>query len=920
MVGQRVGLVTVPFTHFNIPTVSLQDALNEIVVDPTNVDDTSTINAALAAIAAGGGGTVRLKPSRYFVNGDIVVPPNCRLVGNEFGIKRTVGGLNDYSQLPYAIYMDPVATVRTGDGTNNGGTDVSGIYIVNKLFLTPPQTTRDLVNQVKAFSGVGITTAGNDSHVHDISILGFGTGIIGAGRQCFERIWGDCTNGIQITGAGDFIRIKSIEITYYTTIGFVGSDSFTVSITGVANNGAGLYRLTVDSNTFFQTGDVLNIYGPNTFNIANLNVLNNRWTITVIDNTHVDLLGSSFGGVTTTADTTSGHNYFVATSINNIAPGQGIAGTGIPVGATVTNVSRYTKTVWISAACTHTLVANSLTFTDPVYANNFFMTLTASARFGGTGLSIAADGGDISDCVMQAFDVGYYLGNSSHHIGLMNCQVDNLATYQDPNTVGLWLDGSAHSNLIVGNFQSVNTPLLYTANVLNLAHMAGPVSLLSHTGVYATCAEIIGTSGLILCNCLCQGRNFTVHDSAVTPPGFFMMANVMAIGAVLWYENLTTGLAAIRGSNVRFGSGSPTPDNAVGVFESITINTIELDALKITGKAVVDNNQGCQILFTNTSASPGSVGQKRIGVATDGSFRVTQGNPAIDIFKLPDKNLTMYQGDNRATRDRGIIGGLIQGTAKFLTAGDAQTRSGQTLIGTTSSVTTITLTTDGLAVTGANAVHVPQNTSYTLRILLIASNVTNPGSYYSWTLPDGVLTRENLVTTTAFAGGTPVIHAIGTTAGTVVAATADTTLGNLKVAYTSPNTDIWRVVARVDTVEVQVLAAVTSVVLSGTGIVGGAGAVVTGTVVTVTLNFNVAVTVVGGPPTMALTSGGTATYNSGSGTTALAFTYTVGATDFTTALRATSFSANGATIQDGGGSAADVNNFALTPTGVVTVN
>ena len=58
-----------------------------------------------------------------------------------------------------------------------------------------------------------------------------------------------------------------------------------------------------------------------------------------------------------------------------------------------------------------------------------------------------------------------------------------------------------------------------------------------------------------------------------------------------------------------------------------------------------------------------------------------------------------------------------------------------------------------------------------------------------------------------------------------------------------------------------------------------------GKTVTLTLNLTEAVTVAGGTPTLTLNDGGTATYSGGSGTSALTFSYTVGAGQNTAAPR-----------------------------------
>jgi 20S proteasome alpha/beta subunit len=75
---------------------------------------------------------------------------------------------------------------------------------------------------------------------------------------------------------------------------------------------------------------------------------------------------------------------------------------------------------------------------------------------------------------------------------------------------------------------------------------------------------------------------------------------------------------------------------------------------------------------------------------------------------------------------------------------------------------------------------------------------------------------------------------------------------------------------------------------------------------TFTLNMSEAVTVVGGTPTLALSSGGTATYTGGSGTSKLTFSYKVAAGQNAASLTATTVSLNGATIADGAGNVASL--------------
>ena len=75
--------------------------------------------------------------------------------------------------------------------------------------------------------------------------------------------------------------------------------------------------------------------------------------------------------------------------------------------------------------------------------------------------------------------------------------------------------------------------------------------------------------------------------------------------------------------------------------------------------------------------------------------------------------------------------------------------------------------------------------------------------------------------------------------------------------------------------------------------------------VTLTVTFSEAVTVSGGTPNLVLNDGGTATYSSGSGSTALVFSHTVQAGQNVADLAVTSLSLNGATVKDTAGNLAN---------------
>jgi hypothetical protein len=98
---------------------------------------------------------------------------------------------------------------------------------------------------------------------------------------------------------------------------------------------------------------------------------------------------------------------------------------------------------------------------------------------------------------------------------------------------------------------------------------------------------------------------------------------------------------------------------------------------------------------------------------------------------------------------------------------------------------------------------------------------------------------------------------------------------------------------------------VAAIAASGAGITNGSGNLNAGKVVTLTVSFSETVTVAGSPA-LALNDGGIATYAGGSGTSALAFSYTVAPGQNTPDLVVATLNLNGGTIQNGTGSNADL--------------
>lgn len=92
---------------------------------------------------------------------------------------------------------------------------------------------------------------------------------------------------------------------------FVGVAS-SQSISGAANNGSGLIRLTVPATDHFDTNQRVAVSG-----VAGTTEANGTWAVTVIDDTHVDLQGSAFVNAYTSGGTMTTNATLITGAANN---------------------------------------------------------------------------------------------------------------------------------------------------------------------------------------------------------------------------------------------------------------------------------------------------------------------------------------------------------------------------------------------------------------------------------------------------------------------------------------------------------------------------------------------------------------------------------------------------------------------------
>ena len=86
-----------------------------------------------------------------------------------------------------------------------------------------------------------------------------------------------------------------------STSGVYASGVFSQAVTGAANNGSGLVRLTMASTTGLSTGNTVIVSG-----VGGTTEANGQWVATVVDGTHIDLQNSAFSHAWTSGGTVAG--------------------------------------------------------------------------------------------------------------------------------------------------------------------------------------------------------------------------------------------------------------------------------------------------------------------------------------------------------------------------------------------------------------------------------------------------------------------------------------------------------------------------------------------------------------------------------------------------------------------------------------
>ena len=258
-------------------------------------DDTVAVQATINAAFLAGGGIVRLGPRRYRIaTADLIVRENVVLEGPVFP-----GGQRPdafYGAIPGSLLIDPARTIRVMRAAT-----LRRVAVIRDGLGAQPTSMRAAIAMRAAMAGTAITIGDgsgtqHDALVEDVLVLGFNLALRADNSQRVNvrRMRGDNRNGIWLTRSFDITRIHDVHFWPFLTGNLTNITQVDTAISSVANNGAGLVRITTAAAHNLVTGDLVNVVGVNGVAAANT-----RATATVVNANSIDLQGTAFAGAYT---------------------------------------------------------------------------------------------------------------------------------------------------------------------------------------------------------------------------------------------------------------------------------------------------------------------------------------------------------------------------------------------------------------------------------------------------------------------------------------------------------------------------------------------------------------------------------------------------------------------------------------------
>ena len=255
-------------------------------------DVAAALQADMNTAAAAGYGRYWLPKAQCIVSGaNLTIPAGMSVVGNAFAVGYQNN--NAYTTAPYTILLNSARNIIF---SSNSG--LSGVNVVRQG-LTSPTTLRGFIQAAQAFAGTALScqAGSTDVNVSNVLIIGFAQAVSTAcDRFHGANIRGDDTAGLSMTACSDTCNLEDIEFWPFIANPYIGAPQEQVSNVSAAASDGGLIEITlsVAPSTPLVTGDTV-VVGA----VGGVPAATGRWTITVIDSTHLTLNSSAFSGTYT---------------------------------------------------------------------------------------------------------------------------------------------------------------------------------------------------------------------------------------------------------------------------------------------------------------------------------------------------------------------------------------------------------------------------------------------------------------------------------------------------------------------------------------------------------------------------------------------------------------------------------------------
>lgn len=653
-----------------------------------STDDSAAFSAAFTAAAANNINTVYVtKNLKYYLASGLSVPTGYKLQClNAYAGQLTNGATTptgDHKNYPYTLLIPSASTVTLSNGGPNG--EIDGCTIENKAVYDTPNPTDWPSWRVTAaaFGGTGVTAGGDGAAIRNSLIVGFNQCYLASGYDTTQvvNVIGDCTASFKLVNSqffsGQWTNVHADPVLSDRTTW----NQITLAIATIADSAStpGIYRVTLASPCSVancpRTGDPAYVGLNNSSTglptgaesaAGGNGAGDGSWTITKIDNSNYDLVGSKSTATITTGTTVIGSNQVCGVGdlvSNNVASHirapQAVTGTGIPGGTTLVTLDPYMGCVWLSAAATASGAIANLTFTDNAYmagANPYYLRLFASVRTGaGFEINNTLDGKFFG---LHAYDHRTaMLWNNTSRSNTFHGFVDEYENLlMDPLSIGLDIEDATGGNSMdggaIGQSSGIGTAVLNRQTVTS----AKAANKITNVNIGGT--DFVGTAGepAYLYN---ESGNLTLVAADAGPGdngNMFVADNIRFFNAVVGDNNLTVpyfqsetaaGRSCILGGSLAVGTYASLCPQTVTQTITANVGGGQAGATQLT--SVINSVVNCASDHCGVALPPAVAGSviyvinrssKILDVyANYGTSDIINGGATTDVVSLPARTI-----------------------------------------------------------------------------------------------------------------------------------------------------------------------------------------------------------------------------------------------------------------------------------------